>query len=409
MVIMKKILIGLLAMTMLMFVGCGKDDPETEDPVAERTVLIYMAAQNNLTLWPNTSNRFAEYDLKEIKKGIESMGDNHLVIYVDKAKDPISGYDDYKPYLLHYRKGELRDSIPLDESMLPCDPATMKTVIEKAFTDYPGKDYGLVLWGHASGWLFKNDSIANNSARNRAYGGTNKNGSNQGSGDLWMNIPTLAKTLKTLPHLKFIFADCCNMMCAECAYELKDVCDYFIGSPAEIPGAGAPYDLIVPAMMEKESFWTSICDNYAAKYPKHLPLAVVKSSEMASLAAATKTVLQSMKAADNLSQYPNLSGLIYYLKYNLYDINHFIKTYATEAEYASWKQALDKAVVYKIFSTRWDTNNFVTFMDFYGNMNEENYGGMSMFIPQWRLQSSDNQYIKKMGWYYAAGYDSVGW
>ena len=223
MVIMKKILIGLLAMTMLMFVGCGKDDPETEDPVAERTVLIYMAAQNNLTLWPNTSNRFAEYDLKEIKKGIESMGDNHLVIYVDKAKDPISGYDDYKPYLLHYRKGELRDSIPLDESMLPCNPATMKTVIEKAFTDYPGKDYGLVLWGHATGWLFKNDSIANNSARNRAYGGTNKNGSNQGSGDLWMNIPTLAKTLKTLPHLKFIFADCCNMMCAECAYELKDV------------------------------------------------------------------------------------------------------------------------------------------------------------------------------------------
>jgi len=410
MVIMKKILIGLLAMTMLMFVGCGKDDPETEDPVAERTVLIYMAAQNNLTLWPNTSNRFAEYDLKEIKKGIESMGDNHLVIYVDKAKDPISGYDDYKPYLLHYRKGELRDSIPLDESMLPCNPATMKTVIEKAFTDYPGKDYGLVLWGHASGWLFKNDSIANNSARNRAYGGTNKNGSNQGSGDLWMNIPTLAKTLKTLPHLKFIFADCCNMMCAECAYELKDVCDYFIGSPAEIPGEGAPYNKVVPAMMEKETFYKSICDQYALMYRDRVPLAVVKSSEMANLANATKTILQVMKTKE-MPEYPDLSNLIYYLDQNMYDMNHFIMTYAMnydlEAEYQSWKQVFDKAVIYKKFAKDWETMRHVNFYHF--NMKEENFGGISMFIPQVILRSTDNQNIKKMGWYYAVDLNSIGW
>ncbi len=407
---MKKILIGLLAMTMLMFVGCGKDDPETEDPVAERTVLIYMAAQNNLTLWPNTSNRFAEYDLKEIKKGIESMGDNHLVIYVDKAKDPISGYDDYKPYLLHYRKGELRDSIPLDESMLPCNPATMKTVIEKAFTDYPGKEYGLVLWGHATGWLFKNDSIANNSARNRAYGGTNKNGSNQGSGDLWMNIPTLAKTLKTLPHLKFIFADCCNMMCAECAYELKDVCDYFIGSPAEIPGEGAPYSKVVPAMMEKETFYKSICDQYALMYRDRVPLAVVKSSEMANLANATKTILQVMKTKE-MPEYPDLSNLIYYLDQNMYDMNHFIMTYAMkygiEAEYQSWKQVFDKAVIYKKFAKDWETMNHVNFYHF--NMKEENFGGISMFIPQVILRSTDNQNIKKMGWYYAVDLNSIGW
>lgn len=410
MVIMKKILIGLLAMTMLMFIGCGKDDPETEDPVAERTVLIYMAAQNNLTLWPNTSNRFAEYDLKEIKKGIESMGDNHLVIYVDKAKDPISGYDDYKPYLLHYRKGELRDSIPLDESMLPCNPATMKTVIEKAFTDYPGKDYGLVLWGHATGWLFKNDSIANNSARNRAYGGTNKNGSNQGSGDLWMNIPTLAKTLKTLPHLKFIFADCCNMMCAECAYELKDVCDYFIGSPAEIPGEGAPYSKVVPAMMEKETFYKSICDQYALMYRDRVPLAVVKSSEMANLADATKRILQVMKTK-GLPEYPDLNNLIYYLDRNLYDMNHFIMTYAMnydlEAEYQSWKQAFDRAVIYKELATDWETMNHVNFHDF--EITEEDYSGISMFIPQKKLQSTDNQNIKKMGWYYAVDLNSIGW
>ena len=388
---MKKLLIAFL--TIVAFVACDKDDPGTEEEnIAQRTVLIYMAAQNNL-------NSYAHYDLEEIQQGIKNIGDNHLVVYHDRAmQDPV---------LLHYRNGELSDSIPMDPAAVVCDPTTLKAVAKRVFTDYPANDYGLVLWGHASGWLFRNDTIASADARRRAYGGTNMNGSNYGPGDKWMNIHMLAKALAPLPHLKFIFADCCNMMCAENAYELKDVCDYFIGSAAEIPGTGAPYDQIVPAMMEKESFYQSICDKYASSYNNHVPLVVVKSSEMVSLAAATKTVLQSMKAADNLQQYPDLSNLIYYLDKNLYDMNHFIKTYASEAEYNSWKQAFDKAVVYKKFAKFWATMNHVNFMDF--EMNEENYGGMSMFVPQWKLQTTDNKYIQKFGWYYVAGYDTVGW
>ena len=243
--VMKRILILLLSLMTL--AACHKDK-EKDEPIAERTVLIYMAAQNNLTYWPYSGYRYAEGDLKEIQQGIKNIGNNHLVVYVDKAKDPVASHDDHKPYLLHYRKGELRDSIPMDSTMMACDPATLKAVAQKAFTDYPANDYGLVLWGHATGWLFRNDTIASYSTRKRAYGGTNLNESNRGSGDLWMNIPTLAKVLKTLPHLKFIFADCCNMMCAECAYEFKDVTDYYIGSAAEIPGEGAYYTTIVPAI-----------------------------------------------------------------------------------------------------------------------------------------------------------------
>ena len=224
---------------------------------------------------------------------------------------------------------------------------------------------------------------------------------------MWMNTHTLAKALATVPHLKFIFADCCNMMCAENAYELKDVCDYFIGSAAEIPGNGAPYGQIVSAMMEKESFYQSICDKYASSYRDLVPLAVVKSSNMGDVADATMKVLKSIAAADNLQQYPDMRNLIYYLDKNMYDMNHFIKTYASEAEYASWKQAFDKAVVYKKFAKYWDTMSHVNFMDF--EMNEEDFGGMSMFIPQWKLQSTDNKNIKLFGWYYAAGYDTIGW
>ena len=116
-------------------------------------------------------------------------------------------------------------------------------------------------------------------------------------------------------------------------------------------------------------------------------------------------------ASKGLPEYPDLNNLIYYLDRNLYDMHHFILTYAMnydlEAEYQSWKQAFDRAVIYKELATDWETMNHVNFYDF--EITEEDYSGISMFIPQKKLQSTDNKNIKKMGWYYAAGYDSIGW
>ena len=68
------------------FAACGSDDtpdpgpgPGPEPPVTtnERTVLVYMAADNNL-------HNFAEYDLNEMKEGSKALNDNqNLIVYVD--------------------------------------------------------------------------------------------------------------------------------------------------------------------------------------------------------------------------------------------------------------------------------------------------------------------------------------
>ena len=66
-----KVLISLLAIS---FAACGSDDapnptpPEPEPPVSsnERTVLIYIAAENSL-------NKFSTDDLNEMKQGSTSM------------------------------------------------------------------------------------------------------------------------------------------------------------------------------------------------------------------------------------------------------------------------------------------------------------------------------------------------
>jgi hypothetical protein len=87
-------------------------------------------------------------------------------------------------------------------------------------------------------------------------------------------------------------------------------------------------------------------------------------------------------------------------------MNDFLLKYAPEAEYNSWKKVFDDAVVYSKMATEWDTGK-VWFDDF--DMNEKTFGGVTMFIPRYNLQWSDNLTIRQMKWYYAAGYSDIGW
>ena len=414
---MRKILFAIIAVTML--TACNKDDNNQDTPLG-RTVFIYMAANNNLAQWGAGRDFFADEDLRQIKEGVKSIGSNCLAVYVNQAKT--DRCPDGRPYLLYYRNGEQTDSIPMEET-LTSDPAVLETVARKAFTDNPADSYGMVFWGHGTGWNIKNDSTVYNSmARPRAYGGDTGNQSHNGSGKYWMNIPSMAKALSHVPHLDFIFFDCCNMACIENAYELRQVTDYIIGSPAEIPGVGAPYQTVVPAMMEKTSFYSSIIDRYYEQRADGLdvPLAAIKTSEVANLTSATRTVLKSF--ADSFgSEYPDVSGLIHY--YNdstydnmYYDMNDFILKFASADNYKIWKQAYDKTVVYKKMAERWMTNRDPYIVDstwktYYGDfeMTEARFGGVSMFVPQWRFRHTENLTIQQMGWYWAAGYNEIGW
>jgi len=196
------------------------------------------------------------------------------------------------------------------QNLVILDP---EDVLKYAVSRYPAtRDYGLVLWGHSTGWLINSDSLA----YTRAYGVDN--GINSATIDVgkWMNVPTLARVLKKLPHMRFIFADCCMFMCLESLYELRDVADFIIGSPAEVPQDGAPYQTVVPAMFDYDNFATKIVDNYYVQKngpnkDLDLPLTVVKTSEMEPLAKATRTALQAVKDFHG-AEYNDTKDLIYY-------------------------------------------------------------------------------------------------
>jgi hypothetical protein len=396
-----KILIVLVCVALLS--ACGKDDDETKTPQT-RTVLVYMAGENSLS-------DYAEEDLKEIMDASFLLTeDDQLLVWFDRAKE------DELPWLARMVNGQLKDSVSIadmqisDKDEYSSDPHVFEKVLTYAYGHYPAtQGYGLVLWSHASGWL-KADSIA----YSRAYGVDNGSNSPYSNNGPLMNFPTIGRILEKQPHLEFIMGDCCNFMCLESIYELRNATDYVVGSPAEIPDPGAPYATVVPEMFKRENAARGIMQKYAECYEDYIPLSVAKTSDMEALAEATHDVLKAIYGRMD-TEYPDMTGLIHYYNespgrfnsnYNIfYDAGDFVKQYATDAEYKQWKQVFDRVVVDKTLATSWAVNKswYIYYTDF--EVTKEKFHGVSMFVPQdpnygyYRRYNND---VKMMAWWWKA-------
>ena len=420
--LVKTMLMSILTIgTMMSLTACSSDDEvlnevndnlqlnESRFAAVERTVLVYLAGKNNLS-------KSLQTNLEQMKAGSRNIGNNTLLVFVRRD---IQGE---KPWLARISNGEVIDSVSLEDmgigtsNMQASNPELMEQVIRYAFSHYPANEYGLVLGGHSTGWLIEQEPNIT-----RAFGVDNGDGyAYSRNNKRWINVPTIARVLERVPHLKFIFTDCCNFMCLETMYELRNVTDYIIGSPAEIPAEGAPYDQILPAFFEKETFCTSIIDIYHRAQNGELPLSVVKTSAIEKLASATRDALDIVQAK-NGNGYADTKGLIHYgysgssiqfhQEYNLfYDAGDFFRSQLSESDYQLWKHTLDEVVVEKRFAKQWRTS--MTWRYIYSDfeMTEEKYHGVSMYIPQdsnteyGKYYARNNEDIKQLKWY-----QSVGW
>ena len=381
-----------------------------------KTVLVYIAGNNNLNL-------AIDSDLKEMKEGSKRLKeDESLLVFVRRD------HNRENPWFARIKNGIVTDSVSISDMGInssdgqnrASDPAVMEGVIRYAFNHYAAASnyYGLVLWGHGSGWLIEQEV---KKAGSRGFGMDYGN-SNENKDIRWMNMTTMANLLKGLPHLKFIMGDCCHLMCLENLYELRNTCDYIIGSPAEIPDYGAPYDQIVPDMFADGQFYSNIVNKYHTSVGGKLPLAAVQTSEMENLAQATREPLKAIKAKLG-NDYADMTGIIHYYhsdnsdqflpEHNIfYDAGDFIRTHAPQDVYAQWKQALDKAVVASRTATIWATNKLWSkkYSDF--KVTEEKMHCVSMFVkqdPAKGYYAKYNEDIKQLSWYNAAGLNEIGW
>ncbi len=420
--------ISLLLLLVLFLNSCHKDDDSPiEDSTPERTVLVYMAAENNLAT-------FADNDLNEIRLGSKSLTDKQqLIAYIDRAGTT-------PPFFARIKDGQYVDSVSVEES-LTADPAILEKAMNYMHTNYPAKSYGLVLWGHASGWLVSKDSVAY--AQSRAYGGDTGNGSSSSSGNYWMNIPSMARAIQngmaSIP-LTFIMGDCCSFGCVEIAYELRNITEYVIGSPAEIPDEGAPYDLIVPDLFSSSAdFYKSVIDHYYNYYldmyknqgnpPRYynlaygdlegysVPLLSIKTSELEALATKTAELLSTIKDKLGPEGSFNFTNKMCYAQYGnyrySYDMFNILKSNTAESDFNLWSATFWNAIPYHFNSLCWYSpytqlpNDMKSF-----DGQADDCGVLSMFIPNTKYRNTSpnwNKTIQQFQWNNVIQWQQYGW
>ena len=421
---MKQILFFICCAVLL--TACKKDEEKNTPTIAERTVMVYMSGDNSL------SSVVAE-DVNEMKQGASGIPQNcNLVVFMDRD------IRSEKPFIAKItREAKLDTLYKFTTEFYASDPDKFSEVLTQITTLCPAKEYGLVLWGHASGWVVTSDTIA----QKRAYG--------QDTGK-WMNITQMARALEglkdqnVLPKLSFIFADCCNMMCVENGYELRDVTDYMIGSPAEIPGFGAPYQLVLPYLFKNGSeLYKGIIDTYYDYYADYdnltygeksrwsymeggysVPLSVIDTKHIGNLADWTHDMLE--QATGGYPQYPespDLTGIAFYWYADvpmMYDMRAVMERLLPETEFKAWNAIYKQAVPYSRMSMKW-----MTIWDMYsigGRLDRSfdtfdttlEYGCVSMFIPrQGQYYSYGNMPYDKtsinFGWNRVMDWKRFGW
>ena len=388
-----------------------------------------MAGENNLTNY--AGHRYLHYDFEELVEGSRQLTDKQrLLVFVDSLNsNPTVG----TPFIVELHGGEVYPVKEYPEEFYSCDPAKFREVLQTMMDSAKADSYSLVLWGHASGWTVDNDTIAESTAAargiRRVYGQDDGKDWNMGSYK-FMNITQMARALKGLPQLEYIFCDCCNMMCIEIGYELRHAAKYVLGSPAEIPGEGAPYDVIMPYFFKSGSeMYQGIMDTYYDFYKDlyvsysdlkgcSVPLSVFDTQYMDSLAHVTRDVLPLF-----VPQYPDNAeimgkGNVYYWYYDvpvMYDMRGIMKMSLTEEAFNRWDKVYHLAVPYYYTSLRWETIYSSLSYAFHNFTQDETlYGSTSMFVPinSYNYNNSVcrfNQTFKNYEWHQQMDWSRFGW
>ena len=380
-------LIYIYAAGMFLLSACHHDHPEPAPEVAERTVIVYMMAENSMSYYVNS-------DINEMVSVSKQIPENvNFIIYTDDTSLPSISR-------LTAREG-LQQWYVFPDDHDSTDSTIVLQNMRRIISAFPARHYGLIFWSHASGWM---------SGRRRTLGVDNGRNSTSNTGNE-MNITALRWALEQLPRTDYIFFDACFMQSVETAYELRNTTDWIVGSPAEIPGPGAPYDLILPMLCVGDAvgLTKTYHDAYPTpSWPDQVVISAIDTHEMEGLAQATRQYVPSLFA--DQTDVPTVGFQWYSSDYEnftyCYDANTTMYRLLPAEDYAHWAEAFEKAVPCHPVSTRWFANKCydTQIRDTLHN------GAVSMFVPSSRDGSVGwNAALRLMQWYEAAGWDKTGW
>lgn len=365
-----------LAMSMIAG-GCDhSQDPAPPAPpaMAPRTVLIYMGADNNLG-----SSGFDQADLSEMYEGARSgalRSGARVLIYHSSTTGA--------PALVELTEGAVTDTLVRYDRSLPATSAQrMADVIADSRSHAPAVAYGLVVWGHGTGWL--QDGISEGPVSH----------SIGPDGGKRMNITTLAQVLENAACFDYIYFDCCYMASVETLYQLRNSASYIVGSATELPASGMDYSLNLALLADgsAEALVESARNTFGhydslSGSARTCTMSVVRTDALDELAAATAQ-LYSQALAPMPQGYVPQRFSPYGTTCRYFDFRDYVHALgaACGASLERFDRAFSNALLYT------DHTPFI-----WASVSLDRHNGLSTFILEDASSAMDRNY-NTLAWY----------
>lgn len=389
----------------LVLSGCEKEENKKVDTSKKIAVVVYMAAENNLS---NDAN----LDFNEMILGCKYMTDNdRLFVYMDNANNSALPciYEISKNDIDNIKNKEIKPSFTYDTDHNSASTNTLGKVLDHVYTRFGADSYRLVLWSHGSGWVpSMSDIKANIRPTLKAFGVDTGNNDKYSSMGSQMDITDLAKTLEKRSPLELIMFDACFMQTIEVAYELRKSSRYIIGSPAEIPGWGAPYDDILHPLFTDSLDVNAVISSYQKNYKENhswfgILLSAIDCQEIEEFAQIHKEMMH--KYCERPKEV-DLNGVQNYFIFDdwksmsdlpdQYDIKGLMQRIITnEEDYIQWETSLNRLIPHSCHDNTW----YTMYTSNTQEVDAKQYSGLSMYLEQ----------EKYSGHYYYDGYHQTGW
>lgn len=395
----------LLSALLVSFASCKdkKIDTDPQKPVVEhygtthgRTIIMYMVAENSLS-------GYHTQDINEILKSKIYIGPkDRVVVYLDDTDLPCI-------YAINYATegesiGQLKPVKSYDKDVNSCNPQVLTDFIKYATSNYPAPSYALVLWSHASGWV----PASRQYVQKRSFGIDNGKNTTRDNG-IGMEILQLDSALTAADtHFDFILSDACFMQNIEVAYQLREHTETYIGSAAEIPAPGAPYDVLMPYIfadsLDARGLARQIVQKYVDTYRRDNQYgALLTAIDCDRLAGFAQFMASLMPVYRDRLITMDYDGVLDYFKYGVwsssaipysdfYDIRGIMRR-ALMAEagdvYDEWEREFKKIIVESQCTDWW----YSTFNKRNNTCDLAQYSGISMHVPLAKYKQKNEPFV----------------
>lgn len=413
----------LLLLAFPLLAACSDDHaddvPQPGSVKGRRTVILYMAAENNLG-----TDGYLRTDSTEVMKGrIWLANEDRLLMFIDDEK----GSRLYRvtkqnntPTLVHRWNRKLNAA----------DSETLREVCQMTKEQFPAEEYGLVCWSHATGWIPPTPASTQNVPL-KSFG---LDRGNEAAGNSEMLIEDFAEAIEASGmHFTYIFFDCCLMQTIETAYALRHVTERVIAAPMSIAACGADYESQIrnglfakePAEIAK----TYVADAYdPAKRNTYgdwgIAISCLRTDGLEKLAHTIRELLPQSQLVNKTS--PDMNGVLFYQYYgykqkyrpHAFDMAATLRRLLPEEAAQEAVDVLDECLEYYGSGDAIFVGN-ASFSGFYVTMPEDRdrFRAVSMFVPQTIYEENANVCpygnlnlaFQQTEWYRAAGFDRTGW